>query len=154
MQTVLTAKANSIWQQELNKNIIKKFSLPTSTCRVVQWANFPAFLPLFLAANHKNVTVSIFFPLDVFFLLVPYHSFPGDWCQLVAICILCRCLWDGREIKQKMHNTGDIQQSSTRLVIQGLEQEGLVVSTFSFSAYSLNVFANTSHYLCRYFAGY
>lgn len=36
----------------------------------------------------------------------------------------------------------------------GVGTGGLVVSTFSFSAYSLNVFANTSHYLCRYFAGY
>lgn len=68
MQTVLTAKANNIWQQERSKDAIKEQSLPTSKCFVVQWADFPAS---FLAVKHKNVIVSIFALLICFTGTIP-----------------------------------------------------------------------------------
>lgn len=152
MQTVLTAKANSIWQQELDKNVIKEFSLPTSTCFVVQWADFPASFPLFLAANHKNVTASIFSLLKCFTGIIPQLtrgllSAPGN---LYSLLVSLRC--NRNKMKNAQHRRNTAKQH--RPGNTGVGTGGLVISTFSFSAYSLNVFANTNPYLCRCFAGY
>lgn len=119
MQTVLTAKANSICQQELNKNVMKEFSLPTSKRFVVLWADFSASLPLFLAAKHKNVTVSVFSLLTCFTGTIPQltrrlMSAPGNLYSLSVSQRWNRNTW-------KMWNTGGIQQSPSP-VIQGSEQ--------------------------------
>lgn len=152
MQTVLTAKANRIWQKELNKNVIKEFSLPTSTCFVVQWAYFPTSLPLFLDSNHKNVTVSIFSLLVCFTGTIPQLtrrllSAPGN---LYSLLVSLRC--NRNKMRNAQHRRTTAKQHKPGNTGVGIG--GLLVSTFSFSAYSLNVFANTSPYLCRCFAGH
>lgn len=146
MQTVLAAKANSIWQQELNKSVIKEFSLPTSTCFVVQWADFPASAS-FLAANHKNVTVSIFSLLMCFTGTIPQltRRLMSAHGNLYSLLVSMR--WNRNKTKNAQHRKNTAKQYKPGNT--GVGTGGLVVSTFSFSAYSLNVFANTSRYLYR-----
>lgn len=145
MQIVLTAKANSIWQQELNKNVIMEFSLPTGKCFVVQWADFPAPLPLFLAAKHKNVIVSIFSPLNVLYW---YHTtvyqkiHVSSWQSVFSVSVI--------EVEQKYMKNAQHRRNSAKYKPgnTGVRTGGLAVSTFSFPACSLNIFANTEAITC------
>lgn len=60
--------------------------------------------------------------------------------------------WNRNKMKNAQHRRNTAKQYKPGNTGVGIG--GLVVSTFSFSVYSLNIFANTSHYLCRCFAGY